>query len=59
MVGPLMVELPHLSREESDALAKRRKGRNMAMLIALVAVSVLFYAISMVKMSAHLTGGAG
>jgi len=50
--------LPPLSREESKELGKRRRGRNIAMLIALVAVSALFYAISMVKMSAHI-GGAG
>jgi len=39
-----------LSREESDALAKRRRGRNIAMLIALLALSALFYLIAMVKM---------
>ncbi|MDR3523341.1 MAG: hypothetical protein P4L66_04485 [Acetobacteraceae bacterium] len=49
---------PPLSREESLALGKRRRGRNIAMLIALVSVSALFYAISMVKMHAHI-GGAG
>jgi len=42
-----------LSRIESDRLARRRKGRNWAMLLSLVALSVLFYAIAVVKMSVH------
>ncbi len=33
------------------ALARRRRGRNIAMLIVLLALVVLFYAISMVKMA--------
>lgn len=40
-----------LSREESDALARRRRGRNIAMLLALLALAALFYAIAMVKMA--------
>jgi hypothetical protein len=40
----------HLSREASEALAKRRRGRNIAMLIALLALSALFYLIAVVKM---------
>ncbi len=43
--------LAHLSRAESDALNRRRRGRNLAMLVALVAVVVLFYAISIVKLA--------
>jgi hypothetical protein len=39
-----------LSREESDTLAKRRRGRNIAMLIALLALSALFYLITLVKL---------
>jgi hypothetical protein len=39
-----------LSREDSDALARRRRGRNIAMLIALLAVSVLFYLMALVKL---------
>ena len=53
-----MTEPSHLTRAESDALAKRRRGRNIAMLIALLGLSALFYAISIVKMGAHL-GGQG
>jgi hypothetical protein len=41
----------HLTRDESDRLARRRRGRNWAMLIALVALCVLFYAITVVKMA--------
>lgn len=40
-----------LTREESDALAKRRRGRNIALLVALLALAALFYAIAMVKMA--------
>jgi hypothetical protein len=40
-----------LTRAESDALAKRRRGRNIALLVALLALAALFYAIAMVKMA--------
>ena len=33
------------------ALARRRRGRNIAMLVVLLALAVLFYAIAMVKLS--------
>jgi hypothetical protein len=46
-----MLMQDHLTREESERLARRRRGRNWAMLIALVALCVLFYAITVVKMS--------
>jgi len=39
-----------LTRAESDALTRRRRGRNIAMLIALLALSALFYAIAIVKL---------
>jgi hypothetical protein len=39
-----------LSREDSEALARRRRGRNIAMLIALLAISALFYLITLVKL---------
>jgi hypothetical protein len=41
----------HLTREASERLARRRRGRNWAMLVALVALCVLFYAITVVKMA--------
>ena len=43
----------HMTRAASDRVARRRRGRNWAMLIALVALCVLFYAITVVKMSHH------
>jgi len=48
-----MNQLPpaSLTQEESAALARRRRGRNIAMLIALLAISALFYAIALVKLS--------
>ena len=49
-----MANLPPLSRAESDLLAKKRRGRNIAMLVALVAIAVLFYAIAMVKLSGKM-----
>lgn len=39
-----------LSREDSEALARRRRGRNIAMLIVLLAISALFYLITLVKL---------
>lgn len=45
-----MTELPHLSREESIVLARKRRGRNLAMLVALIGICVLFYAIAIVKL---------
>jgi hypothetical protein len=44
-----------LDRAESAALAKRRRGRNIALLVVLLGVAALFYAIAMVKMA---KGGA-
>jgi fatty acid desaturase len=46
-----MLMQDHLTRDDSERLARRRRGRNWAMLIALVALCVLFYAITVVKMS--------
>jgi hypothetical protein len=50
LAEPVLPPLP-LDRAESDALARRRRGRNLAMLVALVGLAALFYAIAMVKMS--------
>jgi hypothetical protein len=41
----------HITREQSERLARRRRGRNWAMLVALVLLVTLFYAITLVKMS--------
>ena len=43
--------LSPLSRRESAAIARRRRGRNIAMLVVLLAVAGLFYAIAMVKLA--------
>ncbi len=48
------MSLPPLSREDSQLLAKRRRGKNIAMLVALVLICVLFYAISIVKLSGKM-----
>ncbi len=48
---------PRLSPEQEKALARRRRGRNIALLVVLLALAALFYAISMVKMAQHGIGG--
>lgn len=40
---------PPLSAAEAAELRRRQRGRNVAVLIALVALAALFYAISIVK----------
>ncbi len=42
---------PPLTREESAEFARKRRGRNIAMLVVLVGVALLFYAIAMVKLA--------
>ncbi|HEY2131528.1 MAG TPA: hypothetical protein VGH36_00905 [Acetobacteraceae bacterium] len=42
---------PHLSRRDSEAMGKRRRGRNLAMLVVLLLLAALFYAIAMVKLA--------
>jgi hypothetical protein len=43
---------PNLSRDESRAMARRRRSRNLVMLVVLLGVAVLFYAIAIVKLGA-------
>jgi len=43
--------LPPLSLLESAAIARRRRGRNIALLVVLVGIAVLFYAIAVVKLA--------
>jgi hypothetical protein len=57
-VTPDEPELPKLSREDSELLARRRRGRNIAMLVVLLALSALFYAIAMVKLSSPDLGAS-
>jgi hypothetical protein len=47
---------PPLSREESAEFTRKRRGRNVAMLVVLVAVAALFYAIAVVKLAHPLAG---
>ncbi len=37
--------------DEARDFRRRRRGRNVAILVALVAICILFYAIAMVKLS--------
>ena len=53
-----MTQLPPLTRAESDMLARKRRGRNLAMLFALLAVCALFYGLAVVKLAGKM-GGAG
>ncbi len=42
--------LPPLTRAESLELVRRRRPRNWAVLLSLLALSLLFYGIALVKM---------
>ena len=42
-------EPSHLTRAESDAVRRRQRARNWAMLAILIAMAALFYAIAMVR----------
>lgn len=42
-----------LSPSEAAELRRRQRGRNVALLLALLAVVALFYAISVVKFKVH------
>ncbi len=45
-----MDEFPHpLTPDETVELRRRQRGKNIALLVALIALALLFYAISMVK----------
>jgi hypothetical protein len=46
-----MAEFPARPTEsEAGALRRRRRGRNLAIILVLVGLAVLFYAITIVKM---------
>lgn len=40
----------HLSKDASLALARRRRARNIAMLVVLLSLAALFYAVAMIRM---------
>ena len=46
-----MDDPPRMSEAEATELRRRQKGRNVAMLAVLIALSVLFFAITIVKMT--------
>lgn len=46
-----MDERAKLSRQESEAIGRARRGRNWALLVVLVLLCLLFYAIAWVKMT--------
>lgn len=45
-----MAEPPPMAPEIAAEFRRRRRGRNIAMLVVLIGLSLLFYAIAMVKM---------
>ena len=56
--SPSIISLPEnfprpLSPAEAVELRRRQRGRNIALLIALVAVVVIFYALAIVKLGGH------
>lgn len=44
---------PRPTEAETAVIRRRQKGRNLAMMLVLCALSVLFFAISIVKMTHH------
>jgi hypothetical protein len=50
MSHPKIVQLTPATRSESLEIGRRRRVRNWAMLVVLVALAALFYAITVVKM---------
>jgi hypothetical protein len=46
-----MTEPEHFSVAESDAINRRRRGRNWAIFAALILVMLMFYAITIVKLT--------
>jgi hypothetical protein len=45
-----MADLPRMTEAEAAEFRRRQKGRNIAILLVLIALSVLFFAITIVKM---------
>jgi hypothetical protein len=46
-----MDDPPRMSDAEAAEFRRRQKGRNIAMLVVLIALSALFFAITIVKMT--------
>jgi hypothetical protein len=45
-----MADPPRMTAAEAAEFRRRQKGRNIALLLVLIALSVLFFAITIVKM---------
>jgi hypothetical protein len=45
-----MADPPRMTEAEAAEFRRRQKGRNIAILMVLIALSVLFFAITIVKM---------
>jgi hypothetical protein len=45
-----MADPPRMTEAESAEFRRRQKGRNIAILVVLIALSVLFFAVTIVKM---------
>ena len=48
-----MADPPRMTDAEAAAFRRRQKGRNIAMLVVLTGLSILFFAITIVKMTHH------
>jgi hypothetical protein len=49
----MLPPLPPLTRAQSDALRRRRRPRNWAILVSLLSLSLLFFGMTIVKMGHH------
>jgi hypothetical protein len=45
-----MADPPRMTEAEAAEFRRRQKGRNIAILLVLIALSVLFFAVTIVKM---------
>jgi hypothetical protein len=45
-----MADPPRMTEAEAAEFRRRQKGRNIALLLVLIALSVLFFAVTIVKM---------
>jgi hypothetical protein len=45
-----MADPPRMTEAEAAEFRRRQKGRNVAILLVLIALSVLFFAVTIVKM---------
>jgi hypothetical protein len=48
-----MTDPAHLTRAQTDAVNRNRRGRNWAFLVTLALIALLFYALAFVKLGHH------